>query len=294
MSSSSDNAICATTNPLRKANFLLPVLNLSVSPLSIGSRLGFVAFSAGAIAGQIFGHKTKSTVIGAATGAAAGAVVAGEQQDSADARLPDRPNGLGGAIYNQGTASVSDSTVSRNAARGTAFSSGYGGGIHNAGSLSVNASTLMNNDASEGDGIENFGYRADGTYSTGATLTISASTVSGNYGDGIFNRATLTANGCTLSGNEGAGTGNFGDATVAGCTLSGNAVGFDNAGRATINDCMVSGNYSSGIYNANYLAANLTVTGGTITGTGAASRPRRPRRGGRSCPRSPIPTASSR
>jgi hypothetical protein len=30
----------------------------------------------GAIAGQIFGHKTKSTVIGAATGAAAGAVVA--------------------------------------------------------------------------------------------------------------------------------------------------------------------------------------------------------------------------
>jgi hypothetical protein len=31
----------------------------------------------GAIAGQIFGHKTKSTVIGAATGAAAGAVVAG-------------------------------------------------------------------------------------------------------------------------------------------------------------------------------------------------------------------------
>jgi hypothetical protein len=31
----------------------------------------------GAIAGQIFGHKTKSTVIGAATGAAAGAIVAG-------------------------------------------------------------------------------------------------------------------------------------------------------------------------------------------------------------------------
>ena len=31
----------------------------------------------GAIAGQIFGHHTKSTVIGAATGAAAGAVVAG-------------------------------------------------------------------------------------------------------------------------------------------------------------------------------------------------------------------------
>lgn len=31
----------------------------------------------GAIAGQIFGHRTKSTVIGAATGAAAGAVVAG-------------------------------------------------------------------------------------------------------------------------------------------------------------------------------------------------------------------------
>jgi hypothetical protein len=31
----------------------------------------------GAIAGQIFGHKTKSTVIGAATGAAAGAVIAG-------------------------------------------------------------------------------------------------------------------------------------------------------------------------------------------------------------------------
>jgi len=37
----------------------------------------FIAGIIGAIAGQIFGHKTKSTVIGAATGAAAGAVVAG-------------------------------------------------------------------------------------------------------------------------------------------------------------------------------------------------------------------------
>jgi predicted outer membrane repeat protein len=96
----------------------------------------------------------------------------------------------GGAIYNQGTLTVSNgSTLSGNAARY------YGGDIYNAGgTVTVSNSTMSNNVATYGGAIYNAG-----------TLTVSNCILSGNYatyGGGIDNAGgTVTVSNSTLSGN---------------------------------------------------------------------------------------------
>ena len=99
---------------------------------------------------------------------------------------------LGGGILNEGTLTLTDSTVSLNIAGG-------GGGISNSvdGTLTVTNSTVSLNTARYGGGIEN---QADGL------LTLTNSTVSGNAapnGGGIynFNGGELTASG-TLINND--------------------------------------------------------------------------------------------
>src|SRR5215510_572678 len=119
----------------------------------------------------------------------------------------------GGGILNEGgTLTVTNSTVSGNSAIGVGGVPGEGGGIGNSGgTLTITNSTLSGNSASEGGGIANFG-----------TLTITNSTLSGNRavsdGGGILNRAgLLTVTNSTLSGNtafEGGGIDNFQFAVV--------------------------------------------------------------------------------
>jgi hypothetical protein len=107
----------------------------------------------------------------------------------------------GGGIFNRATLTVSDSTLSSNTTQ-DGFS---GGGIANFGTATVSHCTLSQNTADgNGGGIDNEG--------SGATLTVSDSTLSGNRaigtffggnGGGIFNgfQATLTINRSTLSQN---------------------------------------------------------------------------------------------
>jgi hypothetical protein len=102
----------------------------------------------------------------------------------------------GGGIYNSGTLTVTNSTLSGNSA------DGMGGGILNFGTLTVQNSTLANNSsAAEGGGIYNF---------YGRTLTVQDSTLSGNSaisgdGGGIFSRSlsgnTLTVQDSTFYSN---------------------------------------------------------------------------------------------
>ena len=83
---------------------------------------------------------------------------------------------LGGGIYNQGTLTVRGSTFSDNSAN-------YGGGIWNDGTLTVTDSTFSGNSADSGGGFQNYG-----------TLTVTSSTFSGNSavsGGGIWNDGTL-------------------------------------------------------------------------------------------------------
>jgi hypothetical protein len=198
----------------------------------------------------------------------------------------------GGGIYNDGTLTVSNSTLSSN---GTdPISDAYGGGIYNAGTLTVDDSTLSNNiNRANGDFSSAFG---GGIFNTG-TLMVSNSTLSSNetavggcfddcglaYGGGIYSdvAATVTITASTLSGNHsgsfidavggGGGISNSGTLTVTDSTLSGNIAATGGGGirndrrTVTITDSTLSGNSGSdggGIFNG----GTLTVTASTLNG----------------------------
>ena len=177
----------------------------------------------------------------------------------------------GGGIFNLGTLTVSNSTLSGNLSGNSAPSFG-GGGILNIGTLTVTTSTLSGNSAaSEGGGILNLG-----------TLTLTNSTLSrnsaGSSGGGIFNRGTLTVTNGTLAGNSAVGGGGiFNDLrvplTVTDSTLSGNSAfdggGILNEGTLTVTNSTLSGNSATsggGIFNDE---GTLTVTNGTFSANSA-------------------------
>ncbi|MCO5198323.1 MAG: hypothetical protein M9941_11330 [Anaerolineae bacterium] len=170
----------------------------------------------------------------------------------------------GGSIFNDGTLTVTDSTVSGNAIG----VGGRGGGIHNAGVMMVTNSTFSGNTAgyaSNGGGISNDG-----------TLTVTNSTFSdnngGSSGGGIYNKSggTLTVIRSTFSGNltgsVGGGVSNYGTATVTNSTFSGNSApnfggGIYNDGPLTVTNSTFSGNEAtSGGGVQNYSTAHLAGT----------------------------------
>ena len=107
------------------------------------------------------------------------------------AGVPYSPS-AGGAIYNQGTLTLNESTLSGNSA-----SIGFGGAIYNAGgTVTVSGSTVSDNSAEGGLG--------GAIYNAGGTVTVSNSTFSANrvsagyswgnsgYGGGIYNDSAGT------------------------------------------------------------------------------------------------------
>ncbi len=147
--------------------------------------------------------------------------------------------GFGGAgIYNVGTATVTDSTITRN----------MGGGVGNfGGTLTMNNSTLILNKAFDGGGLGNFGgtaalinctlthneaFMGAGIDNFGGTATLTNTTLSLNTATrfgGIFNSGTVTLANSTLSSNRssrsnGGGLFNSGVAGVTNCTISDNRV----------------------------------------------------------------------
>jgi hypothetical protein len=110
----------------------------------------------------------------------------------------------GGGILNSfGTLTLQESTVSGNTAGGNI---GSGGGIanENGGTVTLTESTVSGNTVSRGGG---------GGIANGGTLTLKESTVSGNTafgGGGIYNSGTLTLQESTVSGNTATGGLGFG------------------------------------------------------------------------------------
>ena len=170
----------------------------------------------------------------------------------------------GGGIFNTGTLTVTNSTVSGN----TGARSGFG--IVNTGTLTVTNSTVSGNTGPVfGYGIENTG-----------TLTVTNSTVSGNTGAesgfGIHNTGTLTVTNSTVSGNTGANSGNgivnlMGTLTVTNGTVSGNTgpIGYgilDLMGTLTVTNSTVSGN-GRGVVTC---GGTLTMANSTVSENGVA------------------------
>lgn len=191
----------------------------------------------------------------------------------------------GGAILNLGTITITNSTISKNKVTGYIANynlyGGYGGGITNgpAGTLSISNSTISGNNAIVGGAVANEGnFSIDNgtqisknTATAGAaianaggsapTQTITNSTISGNIatlkkikgtsftyfvgglGGGVLNEnSTLTIFNSTISGNSAKGK------KFRGYLLGGQG---------------------GGIWNGNSVAANLTLTGGSVTGNAA-------------------------
>jgi hypothetical protein len=221
----------------------------------------------------------------------------------------------GGVLNDQATLTLDDCTVSNNG--GVAFSGMSGGGIFNSGTLTITNSTITGNylevgnqftGTGNGAGIYNdgtlaidhgtvsgnsflnihppgpmFGGDGAGIYSVGGAITISNSTVSGNHANrehgGIFNGGTLEIINSTISGNgarySAGGIGNFGTVTISHSVLSGNSAYYkwfglggaiSNIGTLEIHNSTLSGNSVDGGGGAINNSGATTITNSTLTG----------------------------
>jgi hypothetical protein len=175
----------------------------------------------------------------------------------------------GGGIRNDGTLTLTSSTISRSNSPVS-----MGGGICNYGTMTLTSSTISGNTALYAGGIGNLG-----------TLSVVSSTISGNRGGyymqgsggGIVNSGTLSVTSSTLSGNvgeiQGGGIDNWGGTlTVTNSTFSGNSA-WDGAGitnhnfsRVTVTNCTLSGNsatslvaHAGGIFSLGTLTLNNSI-----------------------------------
>jgi hypothetical protein len=170
---------------------------------------------------------------------------------------PDFPE-RGGGILNDGTLTLTNSTVS-----GSDF-----GGIANGGDMTITNCSVSGNTHR---GIEN-----------GGTLTVTGSTMSKNFGNGIWNNGPLTVTHSTVSGNSlegGVYNAEEGTLTLTNSTVSGNfsdgaGGGIDNDGTMTLLNSTVSGNATpgdrgGGIFNGAFLTV-ISSTVGNNSGWGEA------------------------
>jgi hypothetical protein len=143
--------------------------------------------------------------------------------------------GVGGAIYNLGSAVVKNSTLRHNLAE-------FGGGIYNVGTLTVTDTAITDS--------------TNGILNAGGTMTLHGITVSGNGGNGLD-----TSDGGITNG----GTATITDSVVSNNTSTA-AGGIGSYGLMTLKDVVVTGNRSvygvgGGIRNG----GTLTIQNGTIT-----------------------------
>ena len=188
----------------------------------------------------------------------------------ADSTLSGNAATVGAGLENDmGTVTVTNSSISRNAASG---SFAHGGGILNAGTLTVTNSTISGNAANASYGTGGGIYNLEGS-ATLTNSTISGNSANGSYasGGGVFNASTLTLTDSTLAGNaadyQGGGIYNLeGAATLASSTVSGNLAGSEsNAG-------VGGGIYSVSAYGGQVNVANSVLAGNTVLGA-AGSNP---------------------
>ncbi len=196
----------------------------------------------------------------------------------------------GGGIRNEGTLTLTGSTVSGSSAGrdsgcrtdDPALLCSEGGGIWNAGKLTLMDSTVSGNSAHFGGGLANRGGSL--TLINSTVLTNSAQGCRGvgavvcSGGGGIWNSGTLTMMNSTVSGSTadwGGGIYNRGVPTLTDSTVSGNSAGFDGGGllnfetlrliNSTVAD-NIAGQSGGGIANE---AGMLEVMNSTLSGNTA-------------------------
>jgi hypothetical protein len=184
-----------------------------------------------------------------------------------------RSPGEGAGLFNSGTLTVSNSTLSGNSASSSLHDDGAG--IYNSGTLTVSNSNLSGNSAS---------YNGGGIYNGSlGMVTVMGSTLSGNsansYGNGISNDGTLAVSNSTLTGNySGNGGGIFTSGThsvtLTNVTLTANRARVHGgglyvaSGSPMLHNTLIAGNYFNGasetpddVYGALNSGGNYTLIG---------------------------------
>ncbi len=204
----------------------------------------------------------------------------------------------GGGLYNMGTVTLTNSTLSGNSAV-----SGGGIAMTASGTLTLSNSTISGNSALDGGGIASYGAvlsitrsmlsnnsatNGAGILNSGGLLALTQSTLLHNSatsgGGGIFNTGTVTLTNTTLSGNlatnGGGGIYNNGTVAIINSTLSGNSaisngsgggIFNDSSGALTITNSTLSGNlatYGGGVLN---FAGTMMLTNSTLFSNLAAN-----------------------
>ena len=182
--------------------------------------------------------------------------------------ITDGTSAVGGGVFNMGTATLNNCTLSGNSA-----DYGGGGGLLNEGTATLNNCTISGNSAVLGGGVENAGK-----------ATLNNCTISRNsapYGGGVENIGTATLSNCIVSGNsanaDGGGVDNdgTGTATLTDCSISDNSANFggglyDSSGTTKLTGCTFSSNTAytgGGLFNAS--SGSITIDGGTTSGNTA-------------------------
>lgn len=166
-------------------------------------------------------------------------------------------SGTGAGIFNLGTLTIKDSTISNNSALEV------GGGISNNGILIIDNSTVNDNSAF---------FWGGGIYNTGM-LTMTNSTVSNNsiqqFGGGIVNNGTMDVRNSTITNNSGSSGGGIfssGTLNIANSIVANSMNGADcvNTGTIGINiQNLIEDNTCSPAYSGDPLLGTLADNGGT-------------------------------
>ena len=197
----------------------------------------------------IKGQSQQNTIINGTNTAQIFTIATGKNVTIQNLTLTNGHGNFGGAIFNDGTLTVTNSTLIGNTAS-------WGGAINNNfGTLTVTNSTLNNNAASYAAAYGGAIYNLSGN------LTVTNSTLNNNTancGGAMYSwYGTLTVTNSTLIGNTaswgGAINNNFGTLTVTNSTLNNNAASYAAA-------------YGGAIYNQ---YGTLTVSNSTLTGNTA-------------------------
>ena len=175
---------------------------------------------------------------------------------------------IGGGIANDGgVLTVNASLIDGNVSHPREVLFGRGGGIFNSGSLTMRETTISNNSTDDDDDFA----RGGGIYNTG-TADIARSTFTGNlapYGGAFSNGQGGTArlSNVTVSGNETDPTSFYGAAV--GNEDTGGSAG--NLGRLTLSYVTIAANSGWGVLNRGHLDLYDTIVAGNTLASGGAA-----------------------